>query len=390
MNNKQKTNPKADILIVDDTPANLRLLSKMLGGHGYKVRPVPDGSLAIAAVESNPPDLILLDIKMPHMDGYEVCQHLKADQATSDIPVLFISALDQIQDKVTAFNTGGVDYITKPFQIEEVLARVKTHLELRRLQKQLQEKNKKMEMELTLAGEVQKSFLPLETPQIEGWQLSFALLPARDTSGDFYDTFLLSDDQLGIIIADVVDKGVGAALFMALSYALLRTYVTDYPSQPEQVFNIVNQRILDYTTASQFITIFYGILDLKSGEMVYCNAGHCPPLLVRKINGGPLQELKRTGIPLGIYKQEIWNQRAEVLGSGDFLVMYTDGITDAENHLHDLFGEQNLWQSISKLKGKESREILEGILVDVDSFTGETPQYDDITLGVVKRKREKK
>jgi len=168
------------------------------------------------------------------------------------------------------------------------------------------------------------------------------------------------------------------------------SYVTEYPSQPEQVLNIVNQRILDYTTASQFITIFYGILNLKSGELAYCNAGHCPPLLVRKINGRPLQELKRTGIPLGIYKKEIWKQRTEVLGPDDFLVMYTDGITDAENHHRVPFGEKNLWGSISKLNGKESREILAGILVDVDTFTGEIPQYDDITLWVVKRSHEKK
>jgi sigma-B regulation protein RsbU (phosphoserine phosphatase) len=164
--------------------------------------------------------------------------------------------------------------------------------------------------------------------------------------------------------------------------------MTDYPSQPERVFNIVNQRILDYTTASQFVTIFYGILDLENGEMVYCNAGHCPPLLVRKTKVEPFQELKLTGIPLGVYKQESWVQRVEVLEPGDFLVMYTDGITDAENARHDPFGEQNLRGSISKLNGKESKEILEGILLDVENFTGETPQYDDITLGVVKRTLE--
>ena len=120
MSDNQVDKPKADILIVDDTPANLKLLSKMLAEGGYKVRPVPEGSLAIAAAESTPPDLILLDIKMPDMDGYEVCRTLKRYKSTCDIPVLFISALDQIQDKVTAFSAGGVDYITKPFQIEEV------------------------------------------------------------------------------------------------------------------------------------------------------------------------------------------------------------------------------------------------------------------------------
>jgi two-component system NtrC family sensor kinase len=126
--------PKGNILIVDDTPANLRLLSQMLAEHGYQVRPVPDGPLALAAARAEPPDLILLDVRMPEMNGYEVCEHLKGDAQTRDIPIIFISALDATQDKVRAFAVGGVDYVTKPFQAAEVLARVETHLALRELQ----------------------------------------------------------------------------------------------------------------------------------------------------------------------------------------------------------------------------------------------------------------
>ena len=160
--------PKGDVLIVDDTPANLRLLSQMLAEHGYHVRPVPDGPLALAAVQAEPPDLILLDIRKPGMNGYEVCEHLKAGAQTCDVPIIFISALGATQDKVRAFTVGGVDYVTKPFQVEEVLARVETHLALRKLQKQLQDANRKMAQELALAGEVQTSFLPQNLPDIPG------------------------------------------------------------------------------------------------------------------------------------------------------------------------------------------------------------------------------
>ncbi len=134
-----------DILIVDDTPANLRLLSAMLVEQGYKTRTAPDGPLALASAQAIPPDLILLDIKMPGMNGYEVCQALKADRRTRDIPVIFISALDQTEDKVKAFKFGGLDYITKPFQVEEVLARVETHLALHTLQAQLVAANAELE-----------------------------------------------------------------------------------------------------------------------------------------------------------------------------------------------------------------------------------------------------
>jgi len=141
MDNNQSSNFKANILVVDDTIANLRLLVNLLVERGYKVRPASNGSMALAAARTEPPDLILLDIVMPNMDGYEVCEHLKADELTCEIPVIFISAINEVLDKVKALSIGGVDYITKPFQVEEVLARVETHLEIRRLQINLQEKN---------------------------------------------------------------------------------------------------------------------------------------------------------------------------------------------------------------------------------------------------------
>lgn len=136
---------KPDIMVVDDTPANLQLLTEMLKERGYRVRPVPSGKLAIQAVQKEMPDLILLDIHMPEMDGYEVCEHLKADATLKDIPVIFISALDETLDKVMAFALGGVDYITKPFQFEEVAARVQTHLKLRRLQIELEMQNRQLQ-----------------------------------------------------------------------------------------------------------------------------------------------------------------------------------------------------------------------------------------------------
>src|SRR5687767_4588726 len=135
----------ASILVVDDTPANLQVLTGMLKDRGYKVRPVPGGKLALLAARRDPPDLILLDINMPEMNGYEVCEHLKADDKLKGIPVIFISALTDQLDKVKAFAIGGVDYVTKPFQMEELHARVETHLKLRRLQVELEEYSRCLE-----------------------------------------------------------------------------------------------------------------------------------------------------------------------------------------------------------------------------------------------------
>ena len=379
------SSPKGNILIVDDTPVNLRLLSQMLTEQGYQARPAPDGPLALAAARAEPPDLILLDVRMPEMNGYEVCEHLKADAKTRDIPIIFISALAETQDKVRAFTAGGVDYVTKPFQVEEVLARVETHLALRRLQKKLQDANRKMEQELSLAGEVQTSFLPHELPAIPGWQLSVTLKPARETSGDYYDVNLLPNGRLGMLVADVVEKGVGAALYMALSWTLIRTYAAEYPTQPELVLGAVNRRILGDTDANQFVTVFYGILDPVTGTLVYCNAGHCPPYLMNVQNGKGVRELIRTGIPLGILEDKTWGQKVVKLAPGDVLVFYTDGITEAQNEQGMFFGEDRLLESMRTNLGRSAQDIRDAIVADVQRFVGDTPQVDDIALMVLVR-----
>lgn len=161
MNNEMNTN-LGNILVVDDTPANLRLLAGILNGKGYKVRPVPNGELALSAARGMPPDLILLDIMMPEMNGYEVCQKIKADERTRDIPVIFISAINDVLDKVKAFAVGGVDYITKPFQVEEVLVRVETHLAICQLQNKLKQKNQELTVTLEQLKETQNQLVQSE------------------------------------------------------------------------------------------------------------------------------------------------------------------------------------------------------------------------------------
>jgi sigma-B regulation protein RsbU (phosphoserine phosphatase) len=377
-----------DILIVDDTPANLRLLTSILADEGYNPRPVPNGPLALQAAAGRQPDLILLDIRMPGMNGYEVGMELKDNPSTSEIPIIFISALGSIEDKVKAFQVGGVDYITKPFHAEEVLARVETHLSLRRLQKQQQEINRKMARELRLAGEIQASFLPQELPEIPGWQFSAILEPARETSGDFYDIRETTSGQLALLVADVVDKGAGAAMFMALCTTLLRSYGSIYPFRPDQVLNAVNARILTDTGGQQFVSVFYGCLNAGSGELVYCNAGHPPPLCIRAADSTPWQRLTRTGTALGISEDSKWETGKIQFSREDLLLLYTDGLTDAENRRGEFFGEQAIIDSLVKNCSQHVLEIHRSLLAEVGNFVGDAPQHDDIALIFVKRDRE--
>lgn len=374
------------ILLVDDSPANLRLLSQILADRGYRVRAATSGPRALASVGMEEPDLILLDIRMPEMDGYEVCRLLKADPATEDIPVLFISALDDIGDKVQAFSAGGVDYITKPFQVEEVVARAQTHLSLRRLRRDLEEANQRMEQELALAAQVQASFLPATLPRLPGWQLAVSLIPAQLTSGDFYDTVWLPGGSVAILVADVVDKGVGAALYMAMSSTLLRTSLAEHGGRPDFVCQAVNEALLQYATASQFVTAFIGILEPSSGTLVYSNAGHNPPVLCPQ-GPGDVRLLERTGLPLGAVPGSRWALERLEVRPGDTLVLYTDGITEAERAGEGFYGCDRLAQTVRQSAGRPAEAIQAAILDDVQEFVQGAALADDIALMVLVREK---
>src|SRR4051794_24583869 len=227
----------ASILAVDDTPANLQVLAGMLKERGYRVRPVPGGKLALLAARRDPPDLILLDINMPEMSGYDVCELLKADDLLEGIPVIFISALNDQLDKVRAFAIGGVDYITKPFQMEELHARVETHLRLRRLQIELEEANARLATandrmcrDLKAAARIQETFLPREVPRVAGTDFAWIYRPCDELAGDGLNVIPLGDGQVGLYILDVSGHGVAAAL---LSVTLSR--LLSPPSEPASI-----------------------------------------------------------------------------------------------------------------------------------------------------------
>jgi len=375
----------ANILVVDDNPANLRLLSQILGERGHHVRAVTSGLRALESVRMDPPDIVLLDIRMPGMDGYEVCEQLKATPESANLPILFISALDEIQDKVRAFSAGGQDYITKPFQLEEVIARVETHLALHALQQHLEEANRRLERELLLAAKVQASFMPGKLPELPGWDLSVSLLPAKLTSGDFYDAVLLPGGALAILIADVVDKGVGAALYMAMSIALLRAAIAEFPDQPATVCKAVSRQLHEYAGGGQFVTVFLGVLEPGSGLLVYSNAGHNPPLLLSSTAPEAPLLLKNTGMALGVLEDSTWQSGRVQIERGDALILYSDGITEAEDEKHEFYQMQRLMEVARKNAGRPAAAIRDAILGSVQQFMGGAEQSDDIALLVVVR-----
>ena len=376
--------PGADILVVDDTPANLRLLSQTLTEAGYQVRAATSGTRGLESALAVPPNLVMLDIRMPGMDGFEVCRKLKDCDLTRDVPVIFISAVDELEEKVHAFRAGGVDYITKPFQSEEVLARVETHLSLRRLQLSLEATNRRLARELALAGKVQASFLPRTLPKRAGWTFGAYLRPARETSGDFYDVLSLPNGRVGLLIADVVDKGVPAALLMAMSWSLICSHIDQNPDNPGQAFSFVNSSLHSHLGGEQFVTAFLGILDTETGQIACTNAGQMPPFLLVSQTEDPV-EIPTAGLPLGVEPGGKWPPTQHQLDVGEAILLYTDGLTDARDSKGRAYGRARLRKNASTCLGQSADEIVETILRNVDAFVGDEPQVDDMALVVASR-----
>jgi serine phosphatase RsbU (regulator of sigma subunit) len=249
----------------------------------------------------------------------------------------------------------------------------------------------RVSQELSFAGRIQASFLPAELPRLPGWQLAMTLLPARETSGDYFDLIPLSNGKLGLLIADVTDKGIGAALYMAISRTLIRTYAIEFDddSQPEVILFAANNRLLADARADLFVTVFYGVLDPQTGELTYANAGHNPPYHLQ-VNGGSSQVgvLENTGMPIGVEEDSIWTSRTVQINPGDVLVLYTDGIPDAGNPAGDFFGDDLLIAAALSCESRNADEIQEAILETVNDFVDGAPQFDDITLLVLVRDAE--
>jgi sigma-B regulation protein RsbU (phosphoserine phosphatase) len=388
----------ASILVVDDTAANLQVLAGMLKDRGYKVRPVPSGKLALLAARRDPPDLILLDINMPEMNGFEVCGHLKADDQLKGIPVIFISALTEQLDKVKAFAIGGVDYLTKPFQMEELHARVETHLKLRHLQVELEETNSRLERvngrmsrDLEAAAKIQKTFLPCTATTVPGTQFAWCYRPCDELAGDGLNIVSLGDGKVAFYILDVSGHGVSAAL---LSVTLSR--LLSPPSDPSSILSrdrdvfdrlditppaeVVDRlnRLFPYDTATeQFATLIYGVLDIATGDFRHISAGHPGPLHL-PANGAPVI-LESPSFPIGL-ADEPYGERCVHLEAGDRLYLYSDGFPDAMNPSGEQFGQARLLAAIERGRTEPLREGIAALLEELARWQGGERPQDDISI----------
>ncbi|MDM8526692.1 PP2C family protein-serine/threonine phosphatase [Anaerolineales bacterium HSG24] len=316
-------------------------------------------------------------------------------------PTIYPVVLTPILSTQEAKSLGGICLVLESIHFEDVVTDLRPALQV--LSEQIASalhraevyrqtlEHQKLTQELALAWQVQASFIPETLPKIEGWQLTAILKPCKETSGDFYDVIQLPNSYLGLVIADVTDKGMGAALFMALSQTLIRTYAREYLTRPDLVLAATNRRILTDTRNKMFVTVFYGILDPATGRLVYANAGHNPPYLLKAQPPSKLQSLpksqglRNTGMPLGILEEASWEAKTVELAPSDMLILYTDGITETPNQQDELFGDQRLLVAAQANSESPIQVIQDSILTWVDQFSEESHQCDDVTLMLLKR-----
>jgi len=385
------------ILLVDDEPYNLDYLEQELEDLDLEILTATNGQVALDLVASQSPDMIFLDIMMPVMDGFAVLEHLKSNQHWAGIPVVIISAANDISSVARGIEMGAEDFLPKPFNPVLLHARLNAGLEKKRLRDIEQAYLKSLERELEIGREIQQGFLPRTIPQPDGWQISAFFQAAREVAGDFYDVFELGANKLALLLGDVTDKGVGSALYMALFRSLLRaTLAMDElatePSSgtrltPEERLNgavsFVNNYICQVHGSAMYATLFYGLLDTHTGELCYVNAGHDTPYLLHseRVQVG----LEPTGPIVGAIEGAVYNVATVQLDFGDWLVLYSDGITEAFNASGELFGKQR-WIDLLDTEMPRGQTPMGFLIGRVMSFVGAAAQPDDISLLLVQRK----
>lgn len=388
MNTTQVPSTKERILLVDDNPTNLQVLFQTLATLGHDLLVARDGMSALRVAEESQPSLILLDIMMPPgIDGFETCKRLKENPSTKDIAVIFLSALDDTNDKVRGLNTGAVDYIGKPFKADEVIARVQTHLTIVQLQRtldqqnaQLLEANNRMQQDLVAAERIQRALLPDESCSFGPLKVRWIYQPCDQLAGDALNVFQIDDDNIGLYVLDVVGHGVSAALLsVAVMHAL--TPVSGSAGMdlldPVSVAGALNNRFPMLSGSNQFFTLFYGVIHVQSRTITYTLAAHPPPIYV-DASGQPIT-CDGSGLPIGIVPDAKYEAWTRTLDRRSRLFVYSDGLSEHRAPSGELFGDDNVKSLFSECSKTNIEHALEHISTRIDRWNTQG-NSDDISI----------
>jgi phosphoserine phosphatase RsbU/P len=392
------------VFIVDDNKVNRKLLALILRKEGYALLEAEDGEEALEIAFREIPDLILLDIMMPKKDGYEVCTTLKGDRRTAHIPIIFLSAKSETEDKIKGLDLGAADYVTKPFVREEVIARVRAQLKISRLNRELLaanaeliNKQEKLDEDLKAAAGIQRSLLPKRIPHMCPLNVAWQFMPCERIGGDIFNVVRLDEKHWGIYVLDVSGHGVPSAL-VAVSVSqmlhaehdrMLKQKIDDPPYyeivSPSRVLeNLDREYPID--RFDKYFTMSYVVIDTASNRITYSNAAHPPPVLMHKDGG--LEFLTEGGTIIGLGGMLPFEEGRTEMRQGDRLFLYTDGILEYQNGDGELFGQNRLYGQISTLKHRSIEDHTNAIINGIMDFGDHVPPQDDVTLLGIERHME--
>ena len=380
------------ILIVDDEPRNVRVLQVRLKSEGYDIIMAENGAEALEKTRKEQPDLILLDVMMPNMNGYEVCETLRADEATRFIPVIMVTALHEREHKLQGLEAGADDFITKPPDTVELSTRVRSLLRIKHFQdslthlnRELEIRNDVMEQDLRMAREVQQQLLPQDVTEIPGFHVAYHYTPESQVGGDFVDLTSMEHTRLGVFVADAMGHGAQAALVTVLLKTALAEKLGD-TQEPEQILTGLNDRFVELLSG-EIITYASGCyfrFEAEQKRIIYSNAGHPFPLLLNRADGTCVEvQGAGTGTGIGLLPGAEYETAEHAFGKDDVLLLFTDGIYEALNPVGGQYGVERMQEQLHLHRDKSLETMLGNLLEDMNNFTEGVPLADDVTLVAV-------
>lgn len=326
--------------------------------------------------------IVLSDINMPEMDGLTLLTKLKELQ-NPGLKTVIVSAYGDMDNIRTAMNRGAFDFVTKPVNFEDLEITInKTLDEINLIRRSMEEHDQlvSIQQDLNTAREIQQSIIPKVFPAFPGltsFDVYGSMVAAKEVGGDFFDFFLIDSNRLGFVIGDVSGKGIPAAIFMAISRTLIRAVGIKGVSASE-CLSLVNSLLCKDNVSSMFVTVFYGILNISTGEVEYVNAGHNPPYV---ISGSGVKPVEMTGgMVLGVFDDMSYKSKTFRLNPGERLFLYTDGVTEANDVNTSLFGEQRLEEFLAQHRNSPLPELVKNAFNEVNTFASGVPQFDDVTI----------
>ena len=372
------------ILIADDQPDLIDALKLLLKAEGIYMEAVTSPDAALAALRAEAFDLLLMDLNYTGdttsgREGIDLLSRIQALDST--LPVIVMTGWGSVDLAVEAMRRGVRDFVQKPWDNSQLVATLRSEIEQGRERRQrLQHERREMEE----ARRIQRQLLPTSLPQLEGWELAFSWQPASGVGGDCFDAIMLTPTRIALSIADVVGKGIPAALLMSNLQAAVRAFATA-TTEPRELCHQVNRILCGHIAEGRFISFCYCIIDTEIGTLSYCNAGHYPPIVVHA--DGSVDRLTAGGAVLGVFPDSSYEQGSTTLAAGARLVLYTDGITEAQTKIPETdeeFGEERLVDLSVTHRGCGAPVLEDRLRAAVTSFTGGRFQ-DDATLIVVSR-----